>query len=211
MTPTAGQSLLNFSLRIVGTTIAMILSLVAWYIVDGHPAGVLVFFWIFCSMGFYVPLKLPRYTTVGVISIITMTTIIGYELQVQKIGVKISTSNGQPYYPIYELAPYRLATVAAGVFVAFVWTIFPYPITEHSQLRRHLGSSLYLLANLYSVVHETIRHRIQAEEGDMNSKDSPGRKLEKARVTIFAKQSVLLGQMQQITGFLKWEIPVGGR
>lgn len=36
---------------------------------------------------------------------------------------KLSESNGQPAYPTYELAPYRLATVAAGLFVAFIWTI----------------------------------------------------------------------------------------
>ncbi|KAL9096819.1 MAG: hypothetical protein Q9165_000783 [Trypethelium subeluteriae] len=211
MTPTAGQSLWNFMLRILGTFIAMVLSYVAWYIVDGHRAGVLVFYWLFCSMGFYVPLKFPRYAVAGVISIVTLTLILGYELQVAKVGVKFSTSNGQPYYPTYELAPYRLATVVAGLFVAFIWTIFPYPITEHSQLRRHLGSSLYLLANLYSVAHETIRYRIQGEEGDIESKDSPARHLEKARTTIFTKQTVLLGQMQQVTSFLKWEIPMGGR
>ncbi|KAL9073282.1 MAG: hypothetical protein Q9157_004813 [Trypethelium eluteriae] len=178
---------------------------------NGHRAGVLVFYWLFCSMGFYVPLKFPRYAIAGVISIVTLTLILGYELQVTKIGVKVSTSNGQPYYPTYELAPYRLATVVAGLFVAFIWTIFPYPITEHSQLRRHLGSSLYLLANLYSVAHETIRYRIQGEEGDIDSKDSPARQLEKARTTIFTKQTVLLGQMQQVASFLKWEIPMGGR
>ena len=171
----------------------------------------LVFYWLFCACGFYIPLKLPRYTIVGVIFIITLTLIIGYELQVDKIGVKLSMSSGQPYYPIYELAPYRLATVAAGLFVALIWTIFPFPMMEHSQLRRHLGSSLYLLANLYSIVHETICSRIQGEEGDLESKDSPGRRLEKARVLVYTKQTMLLQQMHQVTSFLKWEIPIGGR
>ena len=211
MTPTAGQSLLNFVLRIGGTVIAMVLSYIAWYIVDGHKAGVLVFYWIFVSMGFYVPLKQPRYTIVGVLSVVTLTLILGYELQVDKIGIKVSTSTGQPYYPVYTLGPYRLATVASGLFVAFVWTVFPWPITEHSQLRRHLGSSLYLLANLYSVAHETIATRIRGQEGDMDSDDSPGRKLDKARYTLFTKQTMLLAQMKQVTGFLNWEIPMGGR
>ena len=57
----------------------------------------------------------------------------------------------QAYYPVWELGLIRLATVLGGLFVAWVWTIIPYPITEHSQLRKNLGSSLYLLANYYSV------------------------------------------------------------
>ncbi|KAI9667372.1 MAG: hypothetical protein M1821_000187 [Bathelium mastoideum] len=211
MTPTAGQSLWNFSLRIAGTVIAMVCSFIVWYIVDGHRAGVIVFYWLFCTVGFYIPLKLQRYTIVGIISVVTLTLIIGYELQVDKIGIKLSTSNGQPYYPIYTLAPYRLGAVAAGLFVAFIWTIFPFPITEHSQLRRHLGSSLYLLANLYSVVHETMRCRIAGVEGDLDSKESPGRKLEKARLALFTKQTMLLGQMKNVLTFLKWDIPMGGR
>jgi hypothetical protein len=36
----------------------------------------------------------------------------------QALGVELSTSNGQPAYPLYILAPYRLATVTLGIFVA---------------------------------------------------------------------------------------------
>ncbi|KAI9711843.1 MAG: hypothetical protein M1820_001988 [Bogoriella megaspora] len=211
MTPTAGQALLNFVFRILGTALAMIFSYVAWYIVVGHTAGVIVFYFLFCPWGYYFLLKMPRFTVVGIIFSVTLTLILGYELQVQQIGVQASTSNGQPYYPLYSLAPYRLATVVGGLFVAFIWTIFPYPITEHSELRHQLGSSLYLLANMYSVVHETVKSRIQGTEGDLESKDSPGRKLEKARTTILNKQTVLLQTMQQTVGFLSFEIPVGGR
>lgn len=82
-------------------------------------------------MGFYIPLKRIDLVIAGIISVVTATMIVGYELQVRKIGVMASTSTtGQPAYPIYELGPYRLATVAGGLAVAFFWTIFPYPITE---------------------------------------------------------------------------------
>lgn len=119
MSPSAGQSLFSFLLRICGTFAAMCSSFIIWYIVDGHTAGVLVFFWFFVSWGFFIVLKFPRIIPVGMIFSVTNTLIIGYELQVKKIGVTVSETNGQAYYPIYELAPYRLAIVCSGLFVAW--------------------------------------------------------------------------------------------
>lgn len=203
MTPSAGQSLFSFLLRIIGTAVAMVTSLVAWYIVDGNTAGVLVFFWFFVSWGFFVMKNYPRLISVGMVYSITNTLIIGYELQTLKIGIATSESNGQAYYPIYELAPYRLATVCAGLFVAFVWTIFPFPISEHSELRRNLGSSLYLLANYYSVVTETVRTRLRGDTSDMKDKNSPARRLEKMHQTVFAKSMLLLQALRNHSSFTR--------
>lgn len=211
MNPTAGQSAFSFLLRIVGTTIAMILAFLVWYIPDGKTAGVLVFLWVFVTIGFYVPLKQPRFLIVGLISVVTSTLIVGYELEVRKIGKAAASSNGQPFYPIYLLAPYRLATVVGGLAVAFIWTFFPFPISEHSALRQTLGAALYLSANFYSIVHETVRARIRGDEGDMELKTSPGRKLEKARNKVYAKQMLLLDGLRTYSAFVKWEVPIGGR
>ena len=135
----------------------------------------------------------------------------GYELQVRKIGVELAESNGQRYYPVYELGPIRLLTVIAGLFVAWVFTVFPYPITEHSQLRRNLGSTLYLLANFYSVVHETVQTRLKGAEGDRSLKDSPGQRLDKARHTIYTKCNMLLSGLRTQCTTLKYDLPIGGR
>lgn len=137
--------------------------------------------------------------------------IIGYELQVRKVGQQVATSNGQAYYPIYLLGPYRLATVAGGIGVAFFWTFFPYPMSEHSVLRQSLGASLYLLANYYSLIHETVSARIRGDEGDMALKTSAGRRLEKARNKVFSKQMLMLNGLRTYSDFLRWEVPIGGR
>ncbi|KAK9551523.1 hypothetical protein V6Z96_000458 [Aspergillus fumigatus] len=211
MSPTAGQSIFGFVLRLVGTVIAMALTLLAWYIPGQKTPGVIVFFWLFVACGFYVPIKLFRFRIVGIIVIITTSMIIGYELQVRKVGQQAATSNGQAYYPIYLLAPYRLAIVAAGIAVAFFWTFFPFPISEHGVLRQSLGASLYLLANYYSIIHESVSARLRGDEGDLALKTSAGRRLQKARGKVFSKQMLMLNGLRTSSEFLKWEVPIGGR
>lgn len=211
MSPSAGQSLYNFILRILGTTSALLTSWVVWYITGEQTAGILVFLFISLLAGPYIIMKYPRYIPVSMIGQITIILIIGYELQVRKVGLEVATSNGQAYYPIYELGPIRLATVCGGLLVAWIWTIFPYPISEHQQMRKTLGQSLYLLANYYSVMHETIHSRLRDTIGDMTSKNSPGRKLEKARLKVYAKANVALQALRMQSSFLKYDIPIGGR
>lgn len=89
--------------------------------------------WFFIFMEMYLFIKYPRFIAVWLIAIVTQVLIIGYELQVKKIGIELASSTGQPYYPIYELAPYRLACVAGGSFVAFIWTSTLRPFySQHS-------------------------------------------------------------------------------
>ena len=97
------------------------------------------------------------------------------------------------------------------MFVAFIWTFFPYPLTARSQLRQDLGVSLYLLANFYSIVHTTFGLRIKGTEGDMESKESPGQKLQKARSKVYAKELVLLAGLRQHSAFTAWEPTIGGK
>lgn len=123
----------------------------------------------------------------------------------------MATTNGQPYYQIELLAPYRLACVSGGMLIAFIWTFFPYPLTARSQLRRDLGASLYLLANFYSIVHTTVGLRVRGREGDLSKKESPGRKLAKARSEVYVKQLGFLAGLRQHSAFTAWEPSVGGK
>jgi len=207
----AGQSVFNFVLRVGGTFVAMCASFVVYYIVNGHTAGVLVFEFIWITCAYWIVVKKPKLVVVGIISAVTSVLIIGYELQVEKIGVVLSTSNYQAYYPIYVLAPYRLACVAGGLFVAFIWTIFPYPISEHSEIRKDLGAGLFSLANFYAIVHETVGARIRGDEGDPADKCSPGRRLEKARLDVYGRQVQLVQNLKVNSGFQKWSVSVGGK
>ena len=71
MTTTAGAGVYGFVGRVLGTFLAMCTSLIIWYIVDGHTAGVIVFLFLFSFFEFYVILKYPRLTVIAVLSIVT--------------------------------------------------------------------------------------------------------------------------------------------
>ena len=77
----------------------MIFSLVTWYIAGEKTPGVVVFFWLSLFVLYYFFLKFPRFIPAAMIAIITQVLIIGYELQVRKIGVSIAETTGQPFYP----------------------------------------------------------------------------------------------------------------
>ncbi|KAF2156643.1 hypothetical protein K461DRAFT_272706 [Myriangium duriaei CBS 260.36] len=210
MTPSAAQSTFGFVLRIFGTFLAMCTSLAVWYIVDGKLPGVIVLYWFVIMWGFFVIVKFPKFIAIGMIFSVTNTLIIGYGTQTAKIGVAASETSGQLYYPTYLLAPYRLATVAAGLALAWIWTIFPYPVSEHSELRRDLGSALYLLANYNSIMDEVVAARIR---GEVNFTDpsSPFHRLQKARNKVYAKSTLTLQALRMHIAFLSFDVPIGGR
>lgn len=211
MTPTSGLAMFNFFWRVFGTILAMLAAWLMWYIPDQKTPGILVILYVFVALAHWILLKRPDLMIPGLISIVTCVMVIGYELQVRKLGEQLATSNGQPYYNITELGPYRLACVATGIAVAFIWTYFPYPITEHSALRTKLGGALYLSANMYSIMHETVMARIRGDGGDPEDKANPSHQLLKARNKVFAKQMLALQALRQHSAMVSYEFPLGGK
>ncbi|RDW82885.1 hypothetical protein BP5796_04376 [Coleophoma crateriformis] len=143
-----------------------------------------------------------------VIAIVTMNIILAYELQINKIGITVGESSGQPYYPIYLFAPYKVLCVIAGCFVALFWTVFPYHISARSKLRKILGSSLFILANFYSCMHTTVNvwigHLSQEEQPDIQ-------KLEVGRKILFSQEMSLITALRMHTNFTKYEPTLGGQ
>ncbi|KAJ5771141.1 uncharacterized protein N7511_003192 [Penicillium nucicola] len=211
MNPTSGQTMFGFVARIAATTISLVLSLIVWYIVDGKTAGVIVFLYLANVFGYYFYIKVPQYFGACVISIVTLNVIIGYELQVRKLGFPEATSNGQPYYPIYLFGPYKLAAVAAGCAISFFWVIFPYPITAKSKLRQLLGRSLFVLANFYSCMHSTIQLWLSNELGSIQDKSSPAHNLQSSRHKLFKEEMMLLTGLRTHSHFSTFEPPIGGK
>ncbi|KAK3296349.1 uncharacterized protein B0H64DRAFT_442667 [Chaetomium fimeti] len=211
MTMTSGQSVFGFLCRVGGTVIAMCLSLIIWYIVNEQIPGVIVFLWLSICINYYFFLKFPRFLPAVLMSIVTQVLIIGYELQVLTIGKEASERTGQPFYPTYLLAPYRVACVAAGCLVAFFWTVFPSPLTDRTWLRRDLSATLYLLANYFGVISTTLRSNVHGTAGDVNTTGTPAHQLFKVGRKIFGKVMMLIPSMSQHSEWQKWEPTIGGR
>ncbi|KAK4212025.1 hypothetical protein QBC37DRAFT_401957 [Rhypophila decipiens] len=211
MTMTAGQSFFGFLCRVGGTVIAMCTSLVIWYMVAERTPGAIVFIWLFTFIDMYFFIKYPRFIPAIMIMIVTQILIVGYELQVMKVGREASERSGQPYYPTYQLAPYRLACVAGGSLVAFLWTIFPSPLTDRTWLRRDLSATLYLVANYFSIVNSTLQSQLDHTEGDSSDPASPAHQLLKLRHKIYGKVMLLLPSLSQHSYWEKWEPTVGGK
>ncbi|KKZ60220.1 hypothetical protein EMCG_05030 [[Emmonsia] crescens] len=211
MSPTSGKSLFGLMSRIVATTLSMGLSLVVWYMVAERTAGAIIFLYVANCIQHYFIVKYPRFLSTVMIALITFNLIIAYELQIRKLGAERATAGGLKTFPIYIFGPYRLAAVTAGCAVAFIWTIFPYPISASSQVRRCLGRSLFVLANFYSCMHTTIEVWIHQEQGDITDPHSPGRILERVRLKLFVKELALLANMRDHSEFTLYEPPIGGR
>lgn len=211
MTQTSGQSTFGFLLRIGGTFIAMVNCFIIYYIVDRKVPGIFVFLWLFILIEYYFFFKYPQFIPATMICIVTQVLILGYELQTDLLGISASESSGQPYYPLYTLAPYRLATVAAGAFVAFFWTVFPSPFSDRTWLRKDLSAVLYLLANYSSVVHTTMKATMRGTVGDMEIPGTPAHSLFKVRRKLFGKLTMLLPSLQMHANFQKFEPTLGGK
>ncbi|KAJ9614466.1 hypothetical protein H2200_002603 [Cladophialophora chaetospira] len=209
LAPTTGASVIGFLGRVIGTIAAGCTSIILWYIADGKPGGVIPVLFIVEFLGFYAIFKYPQFSVGAILFNVTNLLIVGYELEVTKLGKETVASNGQPYYPIYLLAPYRLATVLTGTFVAFIWSYFPFPMTTHGKLRRDLGAGLYLLATYYATVHSTVEMRLQDEVFDPRIKKSPAYRVEKARNKAFAKTGIQISKLQVLSH--EWEPTIGGR
>lgn len=209
----------------------MVLALINWYIVDKSIPGIYVFLFLFLMLEYYFFLKYPHFIPASIICIITHIMIIGYELQVREIGIEASERSGQPYYPyvtlfvcpsplrispltkrsIYTFAPYRLATVVVGCLVAFIWTVFPSPLTDRAWLRRDLAATLFLLANYFGAITESINLSVHdGRAGDPEIKGTPANRLAKHRKRLYNKLMLLLPSLLEHAEFQRWEPSVGG-
>ena len=136
---------------------------------------------------------------------------IGYLTQVNKIGVDAATAAGVIYYKPYAVCAMRVACVLWGTGVSIFWTYLPFPITARSLMRKHLATSMHLIANYNTVVHRTVRARLTRTEGDVNDPNSQAYALSRARRAMFNKIMVLNASVRHSLYLQKYEPTLGGK
>jgi len=150
------------------------------------------------------PFHAQAYSVAG-LAIIVM---LGNELQDEKLGYKRVNALGQAPHQLYVLAPERLATVAVGLVIGYFWTIIPYPLSDHTELRHDLAATLFLLARYYSMVCTTVTARTLGDENLMNRNRS---RLAKERTKCFSELHFLTVRMRTHLTFSKFQVVLGGQ
>lgn len=69
--------------------------------------------WIFTFVEYYF-FKFPRIIPAVMMTIITQIIIVAYELQVRRLGQRVATESGQPYYPCALSLPFLLFQVVSS-------------------------------------------------------------------------------------------------
>lgn len=205
MSRTAGASTFQFFYRCAGTALALVACFTSYYIANGQSSGVLIILYLWMMLFHWFMVKRPKYFSIGIISAMTVVVVIGYVFEEKALREQI-----QPSYPPYLIGPYRFLCVIVGVVVAFLFTIFPYPITESSEIRRGTATLLHLLAKYYTMSHATSLARIRGFEGDVRIKHSPGWFLEKAREKTLSKTQRIIIRLKLSSAMLPWQLNFGG-
>ncbi|RGP69893.1 hypothetical protein FLONG3_7649 [Fusarium longipes] len=190
----AGQSGVSYILRILGSFAALIICYLVWYIPNGHTAGVIVLMWLAAFLQMYFLIRWPRYIIGWLVVFITEVLSIGYETQVNKIGVEAATSTGIIYYKPYSVVAVRVACVLWGTCASIFFTYLPYPITARGIL-----------------LHMTLKTRLCGTEGNMSDKRSRGHVLSQTRRAMFNKTMVLTSSAKHNVYLQKFEPTLGGK
>ncbi|KAF4595203.1 putative MFS transporter [Ophiocordyceps camponoti-floridani] len=207
---TSGNSNFLLMSRTVGTIASMFASYIIWYIVDQKTAGIYVFLELWLFFLCYLLLKFPPYSSAIFVAVFTTIIMICNDLQIRKIGAsKLETQF--TVYPPFVNFPYRLAIVLLGVATAYFWTVFPFPLSEHGQLRQEVGSSFNLLGNYYSCISQAVISRLEGSFGDPRDEASPGFYILAARRRIFRKYQTSNTAARSDLGLVDWEFSLGGR
>lgn len=155
--------------------------------------------------------KFPAFFSIWFVALVAAIVMIGIELQTLKIGIANVEAAGQAVYAPYIIFPYRLAVVALGVVTAYIWTIFPYPISEHSELRENTAAVLYELSRYYMCIQQTVFARLRRDIGDADDEASPSARLQRALRRLFLKYGAKSAEAKKSYQFLDWEFSLGGR
>jgi hypothetical protein len=174
-------------------------------------SGVIVIMWFAAFLQMYFLLRWPQYIIGWLVVFITEVLSIGYELQVDKLGVAVAEAGGTYVFPSYYVAAMRVACVLWGTCASIFFTYLPYPITARGLLRSQMAVIMELLANYHAVVHATIKSRLRSTEGDTNDKHSRGRVLSHTRKAMFNKIMLLNSQVKHNVYLQKYEPSMGGR
>jgi hypothetical protein len=103
-----------------------------------------------------------------------------------------------------------LLAVTTGCFSAFIWTIFPGAARDRSELRKGLGTSLYILANYYSCIKAAFQLKLNETESAQTFHISHQR-LTHVRRHLYIRQIAISERLNENRSYQNWELNLGGK
>jgi hypothetical protein len=76
--------------------------------------------------------------------------------------VATSERTGTPFLPVYKLGPFRILVTFIGVVLAFIFTVFPYPVTSRDLLRHDVAQQFHLLSKMYSLTQARLNAAVSS-------------------------------------------------
>jgi hypothetical protein len=147
-------------------------------------------------------------------------------VQYRKLGVEQASVSGQEFYPVYILANQSLLSnkpqnfntdedtgllaVTAGCFSAFIWTMFPGTARDRSELRKGLGTSLYILANYYSCIKAAFQLKLKETDSAQPFHIS-NQRLTQVRRHLYIRQIAISERLNENRSYQSWEPNLGGK
>lgn len=149
----------------------------------------MISYFVGLMLGAYPAYAKPQLRPLTIGTMITLTLLIGYELEGERLGEAAVTAMGQPYYPPYIMSWRNIVAVTegpqhavgvfaditqilAGVGIAFFWTVFPYPILDSQELPRQFGDAIFTLAELHMRVHMAVYSKISRLTGPQEQSEN---------------------------------------
>ena len=69
-----------------------------------------------------------------------------------------------PFLPVYKLGPIRILITFIGVGLAFIFTMFPFPVTSRDILRADVARLFQLLSKIYSVTQARLSSAVNFDK-----------------------------------------------
>lgn len=145
----AGEQILAFFVRIVGTVTGALLGAVAWYIGSGkgkgNPYGIVVITLVMLAPFIFIRLSGPAHHRPIVLMIsVTICFVVGYSWVDNHIPMIVNAGEG------IGIAWKRGLLVTIGLAAAFITSLFPKPQTSKMVVRKTMARTIERLGDLYS-------------------------------------------------------------
>ena len=128
----------------------------------------------------------------------------------------MSASNAVEHRPVWYLEPHlervTFRPTLRRTYKTYANLLIPCSkVSETTELRNDLSSSMFLLSAFYENVHQTVKANVGGKGGNVSRKGTHAYNLEKARQALFGKLVIVLNNLRTNSEFSQFQLRIGGK